>query len=89
MRATVENSSCKRLTAPDKVEYRKETLKKAIDEYRPDGIVLQQMRFCPHNCEGCGDEVEGIPVLKVERPYRTSVSGQLKIRLQTFFEKLK
>ena len=62
-------------------------------EYRADGIILQNLKFC----DIWTNEIvvlqsrlrrEGIHVLKLERDYRFASEGQVKTRVQAFLESM-
>jgi len=63
-------------------------------EYSADGIIIQSIKFC----DTWGVESSlltsalrdaGIPVLRLEREYRTAGEGQLRTRIQAFIESMK
>jgi benzoyl-CoA reductase/2-hydroxyglutaryl-CoA dehydratase subunit BcrC/BadD/HgdB len=63
-------------------------------EYSVDGIIIQCIKFC----DTWGVESSllvstlrdaGIPVLRLEREYRTGGEGQLRTRVQAFIESMK
>jgi benzoyl-CoA reductase/2-hydroxyglutaryl-CoA dehydratase subunit BcrC/BadD/HgdB len=72
---------------------RLQTILDTVREYRVDGVVLEILKFC--DLWGV-DSVslvsalrkEGIPVLKLEREYRTCAEGQLRTRVQAFLESM-
>ena len=72
---------------------RLQTILDTVRDYRVDGVVLEILKFC--DLWGV-DSVslvsalrkEGIPVLKLEREYRTSGEGQLRTRVQAFLESM-
>ena len=77
----------------DSFDRRLETIIETVKEYQVDGVVLEILKFC----DLWGVEAmplvsalrnEGIPVLKLEREYRTSGEGQLRTRVQAFIESL-
>ncbi|MBN1365647.1 MAG: 2-hydroxyacyl-CoA dehydratase [Syntrophaceae bacterium] len=64
-----------------------------IKEYNVDGIVLEIIKFC--DLWGVDSmplvralRDKGIPVLKLEREYRTGGEGQLRTRVQAFIESM-
>jgi bzd-type benzoyl-CoA reductase N subunit len=69
------------------------TLQELAQEYRIDGVIHQSIKFCD-NYAGqftlvkAGFEEIGIPVLNLEREYVLAGSGQMKTRIEAFFESL-
>ncbi len=68
-------------------------IRDTVQEYRVDGVVLETIKFC--DLWGVDSmtlvnalRAEGIPVLKLEREYRTSGEGQLRTRVQAFIESM-
>ena len=63
-------------------------------EYKADGIIYQQMKFCdPWAYEKMmGSTIlrddYGWPVLAVDRPYSIGTSGQMRTRVQAFIESM-
>lgn len=65
----------------------------AIGEYRVDGVIVQQLKFCdPMNYYGKAmrDSLreKGIPVLRLDREYMPSGEGQIRTRVQAFLESM-
>lgn len=86
---------CPRVINMEKVYGRKEYIKKLAEEYRADGIIYNQIKFCdPWAYEKMLGttilrEEYGYPVLSVDRPYNIrSSSGQMRTRVQAFIESL-
>jgi benzoyl-CoA reductase/2-hydroxyglutaryl-CoA dehydratase subunit BcrC/BadD/HgdB len=63
-------------------------------DLKADGVVHYALQFCtPYLVESRNVEkaleAEGIPLLKIETDYTQEDAGQLKTRLQAFFEMLR
>ena len=86
---------CPRMMNMEKVYGRKQYVNDLAKEYKADGIIYQQVKFCdPWAYERVlGStmlrEDYGFPVLSVDRPYNISSSlGQMRTRVQAFVESL-
>lgn len=83
---------CARYMNQDKIQERRRYVDQLAREYRADGIIYQQIKFCdPWAYERTvGTHVlredYHYPVLSVDRPYTTGNSGQLRTRVQAFME---
>lgn len=83
---------CARYMNQDKIQERRRYVDQLAKEYRADGIIYQQVKFCdPWAYERTvGTQVlredYHYPVLSVDRPYTTGNSGQLRTRVQAFME---
>lgn len=83
---------CPRYMNQDKIQGRRRYVDELAKEYRADGIIYQQIKFCdPWAYERMvGTHVlredYHYPVLSVDRPYTTGNSGQLRTRVQAFVE---
>ena len=83
---------CPRYMNQDKIQERRRYVDQLAKEYRADGIIYQQIKFCdPWAYERTvGTHVlredYHYPVLSVDRPYTTGNSGQLRTRVQAFVE---
>lgn len=93
-RAYMKRAQCPRYMNMDKFNERKEYVAKLAEEYKADGIIYQQMKFCdPWAYErmtgtaALRDE-KNYPVLQVDRPYAIGVSGQMRTRIQAFVESI-
>lgn len=89
------NSQCPRVMNQEKVYGRKKYVYDLAREYRADGVIYQQVKFCdPWAYERTLGSVMlrddyGMPVLSVDRPYNISSSlGQMRTRVQAFVESL-
>ena len=87
-------TECPRQCAPHKVQYRYDRAKALTEDFKADGIIFEQMKFCTYwsyerNLASYVMENEyGIPSLSIDRPYRSGGSGQLQTRVQAFVESL-
>ena len=85
-------SQCPRQMNFDKVQSRKDYVAKIAKEYKADGIIYEQMKFCDpwayERVTGSYDlrEKFNYPVLTIDRPYTVGISGQLRTRVQAFVE---
>ena len=83
---------CPRYMNQDKIQERRRYVDRLAKEYRADGIIYQQIKFCdPWAYERMvGTHVlredYHYPVLSIDRPYTTGNSGQLRTRVQAFME---
>ncbi len=85
---------CPRYMDTAKMDGRRAYIDRIAKEYRADGIIFQQMKFCdPWAYEKMmgstilRDEY-GWPVLAVDRPYSIGSSGQMRTRVQAFMESI-
>ena len=86
---------CPRMMNMDKVYGRKAYVADLAKEYRADGIIYEQVKFCdPWAYErtlgsSMLREDYGYPVLSVDRPYNiSSAAGQMRTRVQAFVESI-
>ncbi len=89
----IRNCHCPRMMSMDKVYGRKQYVAELAKEYRADGVIYNQVKFCdPWAYERTlGSSMlhtdYGYPVLSVDRPYNVASSvGQLRTRVQAFVE---
>lgn len=85
---------CPRYMSQEKVEGRREYVRKLVEDYHAEGVLYEQLKFC----EYWGYERPlashiitndyGIPSVGVDRQYTASASGQLRTRVQAFVESL-
>ena len=87
-------SECARYISDDKVQQRRDTADRLAREFKADGIIYEQMKFCDFwgferalVSHIMSTEV-GWPVLSIDRPYNARSSGQLRTRFQAFVESL-
>ncbi len=85
---------CPRYMNTAKNVARREYVNALAKEYRADGIIYEQIKFCdPWAYERMvGSHVLkddfGYPVLSVDRPYSIAGSGQMRTRVQAFVESI-
>lgn len=94
-RQYVYRGQCPRQMNMEKVYGRKEYVAKLAKEYKADGIIYDQIKFCdPWAYERVSGsnalrQDYGYPVLTIDRPYNSrSAMGQLSTRVQAFIERL-
>ncbi len=93
-RHCMQVSECARYIADDKVAQRRATADRLAREFRADGIIYEQMKFCDYwgferaLVSHIMNEEMGWPVLSIDRPYNARSSGQLRTRFQAFVESL-
>ena len=90
----LESNQCPRFMSQDKIIQRRETVRDLVREYKADGILYEQPKFCDFwgyertlAVQVMNDEY-GIPTLGIDREYVVSGSGQLSTRIQAFMESL-
>ena len=90
----LESNQCPRFMSSDKVQQRRDYAKYLAEEYRADGIIYEQAKFCDFwgyermlNTQILQEEY-GIPTIGVDREYVVRGSGQLGTRVQAFVESL-
>ncbi len=85
---------CPRFFNQEKVMERREYVDWIAKEYKADGLIYEQIKFCDYwGYERAAafhimDEEYGYPVLSVDRPYAVNSSGQLRTRIQAFVERV-
>ncbi|MBQ1406568.1 MAG: 2-hydroxyacyl-CoA dehydratase [Eubacterium sp.] len=85
---------CPRYMNTDKMDQRRTYVDELAREYKADGIIYEQMKFCdPWAYEKMlGSHIlredYGYPVLAVDRPYAIGTSGQMRTRVQAFVESI-
>ncbi len=90
----MQHSECARYIADDKVQQRRDTADRLAKEYKADGIIYEQMKYCDYwgferaLVTHIMTEEYGWPVLSIDRLYDSSHSGQLRTRVQAFVESL-
>ncbi len=93
-RQNLRETECPRNCAYHKLDYRKEHVKQLHDEYKADGVIYEQMKFCTYwsfertLASHIMPEEYGMNVLSIDRPYIARSSGQLRTRVQAFVESL-
>ena len=90
----LETNQCPRFMSHDKIQQRREAVKQLVEEYRADGILYEQAKFCDFwgyertlAVQVMRDDY-GIPTLGIDREYVVRGSGQLSTRIQAFMESL-
>ncbi len=90
----MEASECPRYISDEKVLQRRETSDRLAKEYKADGIIYEQMKYCDYwgferalASHVIADDY-GWPVLSIDRLYNNGNSGQLRTRVQAFVESL-
>lgn len=90
----LEHGQCPRYMDTGKIKERKKYVKSLVEEYKADGVIYEQIKFCdPWAYEkmmgGVSMEGYGYPVLTVDRPYSiSSGAGQMRTRVQAFVESI-
>jgi len=90
----LENSQCPRFMEQHIMRERKAYLADLAKEYKADGIVIAQMKFCEYwSYERTIDTIVlnrdyGIPVCSIEKEYVNNAIGQLRTRFQAFVESI-
>ncbi|MBR4444472.1 MAG: 2-hydroxyacyl-CoA dehydratase [Solobacterium sp.] len=90
----MEHSECARYISDEKVKQRRTTADRLAREFKADGIIYEQMKFCDFwgferaLVSHIMSEEMGWPVLSIDRPYNARSSGQLRTRFQAFVESL-
>lgn len=90
----LDANMCPRFMSQEKVMQRHEELLKYVEEFKADGIVYEQAKFC--DFWGYEKLIGGaylkdkstVPVMSVDREYVISGSGQLMTRVQAFVESI-
>ena len=90
----LETNQCPRFMSADKIQQRRDFAKHLVDEYKADGIIYEQAKFCDFwgyermlNTQILREEY-GVPTLGIDREYVVRGSGQLATRVQAFVESL-
>ncbi len=87
-------SECPRYMAEEKIRQRRETADRLAREYKADGIIYEQMKYCDFwaferpLASHILTEEYGWPTLSIDRSYNVHNSGQLRTRFQAFVEAL-
>ena len=85
---------CARMMNREKILGRRRYVADLAKEYKADGIIYQQMKFCdPWAYERMVGTVVlrndfGYPVLSIDRPYANGGTGQIRTRVQAFVESI-
>lgn len=87
-------SECARYISDEKVLQRRETSDRLAKEYKAEGIIYEQMKYCDYwgferaLVSHIMHDEYGWPVLSIDRLYNNGNSGQLRTRVQAFVESL-
>lgn len=87
-------SQCPRFMSHEKVQERRDYVKKLVEEYNADGVMYEQLKFCEYwgyeraLASYVMSNDYGVPTAAVDRQYTASASGQLRTRVQAFVESL-
>lgn len=90
----LKTSQCPRFMNRGKADERKEYIRELVREYKADGVIYNQMKFCEFwsyervlGVHVLSEEM-GIPTIGIERDYTLASAGQLRTRFQAFIESL-
>ena len=90
----LKTSQCPRFMNRGKADGRKEYIREFVREYKADGVIYNQMKFCEFwsyervlGAHVLSEEM-GIPTIGIERDYTLASAGQLRTRFQAFIESL-
>ena len=90
----LKTSQCPRFMNRGKADGRKEYIRELVREYKADGVIYNQMKFCEFwsyervlGAHVLSEEM-GIPTIGIERDYTLASAGQLRTRFQAFIESL-
>lgn len=90
----LETSECPRFMNRARSERRRAYLAELARDYRADGVLYEQMKFCEFwsyervlGTHVLPQEL-GIPCLGIEKEYTLAAAGQLRTRIQAFVESL-
>ncbi len=93
-RAYIRRGQCPRYMDTPKMNERRAYVDRMAKEYKADGIIYEQMKFCD---PWAYEKMMGTtilrddyhyPVLGVDRPYAIGMSGQMRTRVQAFVESI-
>ncbi|MCR5671260.1 MAG: 2-hydroxyacyl-CoA dehydratase family protein [Butyrivibrio sp.] len=90
----LETSMCPRFMDQHIMRERKQYLADVAKEYKADGIIVSQMKFCEYwSYERTIDTLilprdYGYPVCSIEKEYVNNAVGQLRTRFQAFVESI-
>lgn len=90
----MEVSECARYISDEKVLQRRETSDRLAKEFKAEGIIYEQMKYCDYwgferaLVSHIMHEEYNWPVLSIDRLYNNGNSGQLRTRVQAFVESL-
>ncbi len=90
----MQTSECARWISDEKVMQRRETADRLAKEFKAEGIIYEQMKYCDYwgferaLVSHIMHDEYGWPVLSIDRLYNNGNSGQLRTRCQAFVESL-
>jgi len=90
----LNHSECPRFMEQNVMRERKQHLADIAREYKADGIIVAQMKFCEYwSYERVIDTIVlqrdyNLPVCSIEKEYVNSNTGQLRTRFQAFVESI-
>ena len=90
----MKTCQCPRFMSHEKVQERRDYIKRLVDEYHADGVMYEQLKFCEYwgyeraLASYVMSNDYGVPTAAVDRQYTASASGQLRTRVQAFVESL-
>lgn len=93
-RHVMQTGQCPRFMDTHKIDERKQYVDGLAKEYRADGLIYEQMKFCDYwgyermAASTIMHTQYGYPVLSIDRPYVVGASGQLRTRVQAFVESI-
>ena len=90
----LQNTECPRQSALHGVKYRNDHVAQLVREFKADGAIYEQMKFCTYwsyervIANQIMPRDYGIQILSIDRPYIVGQSGQLRTRVQAFVESI-
>lgn len=90
----LQNTECPRQSALHRVKYRNDHVAQLVRDFRADGAIYEQMKFCTYwsyervIANQIMPREYGIQILSIDRPYIVGQSGQLRTRVQAFVESI-
>lgn len=90
----LQNTECPRQSALHRVKYRNDHVAQLVREFKADGAIYEQMKFCTYwsyervIANQIMPRDYGIQILSIDRPYIVGQSGQLRTRVQAFVESI-
>ena len=90
----LQNTECPRQSALHRVKYRNDHVAQLVREFKADGAIYEQMKFCTYwsyervIANQIMPREYGIQILSIDRPDMVGQSGQLRTRVQAFVESI-
>lgn len=87
-------NQCARFMDGDKIEQRHDEVRRLVKEYKADGVIYENMKFCEFwsyekvLASYIFVNELGIPCCTIEKEYALGAVGQLRTRFQAFIESL-